>query len=339
MTTPEPSGAGDPFGGGPFGPGSLADLMRNLARYFTSQGPVNWEMARQMAVWTATSGQAEPNPDPVSRVRLETLMRVAELQVADATGLDVAPGGALSVTTVNRTDWAMRTLDDWKHFLEKLAVKMAPSLPGDGSPPGDLPFPGPTDSSWSLPGGPGVGAGDAGGDPFARMFSQLPQVIGPLMFGLQVGSMVGQLATRAMGQYDIPVPRPVSDSLLIVSATVDSFASDWSLDPDDVRMWICLREAAHHAVLGRPHVRTRLEEMIDSYIDAFEPDAGFLEARLGGLDPTDMASLQDVFANPETLLGEMQNDEQRRIQILLETLLSAVVGATSITSWTRSEGG
>jgi putative hydrolase len=287
--------------------------MRSLARFFTTQGPLNWEIARQMAVWAATGGEPEANPDPVSRVRLEALVRVAELQVGGATGLDVAPGGALGITAVNRTDWAIRTLDDWKPYLEKLAVKMAPALSGPEAADHD---------ALAHP----AGGGESSADPMSRLFAQLPQVIGPFMFGLQAGSMVGQLASRAMGQYDLPMPRPAGNALLVVSATVDSFASDWSLDPDDVRMWICLREAAHHAVLGRPHVRARLEALIDSYIDAFAPDPRSLESRLSGVDPMDMASLQEAFGDPETLLGEIQNDEQRRIQVPLTTLLSIVEG-------------
>jgi putative hydrolase len=340
LSTPEPSGPGD-AGGGPFGPGSLADIMRNLARYLSAQGPLNWEIARQMAVWAATGGATDPNPDPVSRVRLESLVWVAELQVAEATGLDVAPGRSLTLATVNRTEWALQTLDDWKPILERLALKMSPALPGAAGasgPSAETPGVGGT-AGQELPGGPdlfggqaligGLGAADLGGsasDPMARLFSQLPQMIGPFMFGLQAGSMVGQLAARAMGRYDLPMPRPADNSLVVVSSNVDSFASDWSLDPDDVRMWICLREATHHAVLARPHVRARLESLIDAYVDAFEVDAGSFEARLAGVDPMDMASLQEAFADPEALVGEMQSDAQREIQVPLKTLLSAMEG-------------
>jgi hypothetical protein len=66
-----------PFGGG----GPLEDLLRNLARLLTSQGSVNWEIARQLAQWTASDGEAEANPDPLARVRLEELLRVADLHV------------------------------------------------------------------------------------------------------------------------------------------------------------------------------------------------------------------------------------------------------------------
>jgi putative hydrolase len=302
------------FGGGPFGGGPLGDLMRNLARLFTTQGPLNWEIARQMAQWTATGGEPEPNPDPSSRVRLEELIRVAELHVSEATGLSVAATGLLTVRAVTPSEWALLTLDAWKPLLEKLATKMSSSLPAPGSEAaGD-----PDDLTAA-----GLG-GDA--DPMAKLFGNLPQVLGPFLFGLQSGSMVGQLASRAMGQYDLPMPRPASDELLMVTSTIDRFASDWSLEPDEVRLWICLREATNHAVIGRPHVRERLEGLIQEYVDAFDPSPDAFESRISGIDPTDMAALQQAFGDPESLLGELQNDAQRRIQVPLQALLAAIAG-------------
>jgi putative hydrolase len=292
--------------------------MRNLARYFTTQGPLNWEIARQMAQWTATGGESEQNPDPLSRVRLEQLIRVAEMHIAEATGLQVSSGGVLGARVVTASEWALLTLDAWRPFLEKLASRMAGTIhTGEGS--GGL-----FSFGWlgSTPGEAGANAED----PMSRLFESLPNVLGPFLFGLQAGSMVGQLANRAMGQYDLPMPRPASDELLLISSTIDRFASDWSLDRDDVSMWICLREATNHAVLGRPHVRQRLDELITAYVEAFEPNPRALEERLGSVDPTDMAALQEAFGNPETLIGEMQNDAQRRIQASLQALLAAVVG-------------
>jgi putative hydrolase len=305
--------------------------MRNLARLLTSQGPINWEIARQMAQWAATGGEAERNPDPVARVRIEELLRVAELHVGEATGLPVSSGGLLTAGAVTPRDWALRTLEDWKPLLERLASTMSESLPsgsdGTGGAGGDPGAGGPRGL-----GGPaglgGLGGSGGGGafDPMAQLFGNLPQVLGPFLFGMQAGSMVGQLAARAMGQYDPPMPRPVRDELMLVPAAIDGFASDWSLAPDDVRLWVCLRESTYNAVLGRPHVRSRLNRLIDDYVGAFQPNPRAMEDRLGSFDPSDLASLQEAFGDPETLLGELQNDEQRRLQVPLRALLVAVVG-------------
>jgi putative hydrolase len=337
MSSIDPFGGGSPSGGGPF-----EDLMRNLARLLTSQGPVNWEIARQMAQWAATGGEPESNVEPLARVRLEELLRVAELHVAEATGLPVSSGGLLTARAVTPREWALRTLEDWKPLLEKLASTMTATLPGatgqeeagEGGAGGSVFGFGPGVGEPGFPAGSGGaggsgtgGSGGAGGfDPMAQLFSNLPQVLGPFLFGMQAGSMVGQLAYRAFGQYDLPMPRPPRDELMMVPGAIDAFASDWSLSADDARLWICLRETTHHAVLGRPHVRARLDQLIGDYVGAFHPNPNALEERLGEFDPTDATSLQAAFGDPETLLGELQNDEQRRLQVPLRALLSAVVG-------------
>src|ERR1700737_2928146 len=116
---------------GPFGAGGpLEDLLRNLARLLTSQGPVNWEIARQLAQWTASEGEPEDNPDPIARVRLEELLRVADLHVTDTTGLATpAPGGILTARAVTRSEWALKTLEAWQPLLERLASSLSRTSP------------------------------------------------------------------------------------------------------------------------------------------------------------------------------------------------------------------
>ena len=86
----------------------------------------------------------------------------------------------------------------------------------------------------------------------AQLFGNLPQVLGPFLFGMQAGSMVGQLVSGPWASTTCPCPVPAADELMLVSATIDAFAADWSLAADDVRLWVCLREATYNAVLGRP---------------------------------------------------------------------------------------
>jgi putative hydrolase len=275
--------------------------MRNLAQLLTNQGPLNWEVARQIAAWTATGGEEEPNPDPLARVRIEELLRVAELHVADTTGLSVSSAGVLTARCTTRQDWALRSLEAWRPLLEALATSM-----------GRLP-PSP-DTTQDAP------------DPMGQLLGNLPQVLGPLLFGLQSGSMVGQLASRAMGEYDLPMPRPPADELVLIPASIDTFASEWSLPVDDVRLWVCVRDATVHAVLARPHVRERLDQLIRAYVDAFSPDTDSLEQRMSALDPSDPQALQSMFGDPSALLGDLQSDEQRRLQVPLRAMLAALSG-------------
>jgi putative hydrolase len=138
--------------------------------------------------------------------------------------------------------------------------------------------------------------------------------------------MVGQLATRAMGQFDPLMPRPYRTEIAVVTSTVERFATEWSLPDDDVRMWLCLNETLHRAVFGRQFVRDRLSGLVESYVGAFSAKTDPIEARLAGVDISDMASMQEAFGDPSTLLAEMQNDVQRAIQVQLRALVCAITG-------------
>ena len=290
MSSSGPEG-GNPFEGLP--------MFGDLARMFSRQGPVNWDVARQTAMWLATDGQAEPNVDPLERIRLEELVRVADLHVSSATGLDTSiAGGILSILPVTRGDWALHSLEAYRPFLERLATSLSTSADG----------------------------AEEVEDATTQLLGDLGKLLGPVLLGMQSGFMLGHLARRALGQYGLPLPRLPADQLLVVPANLDAFGEQWSLVPDDLRLWVCLHEVTHHAVLGRPHVRARLEALINEYVSRFEVDPAALEASLGDLDPTDAAGLQAVLGNPETLLGAARSAGQQETLGRIETLTAVIEG-------------
>jgi putative hydrolase len=290
MSSSGPEG-GNPFEGIP--------MFADLARLFSGKGPVNWEVGRQLAVMVSTDGRPEANVDPLERIRLEELVRVADLHVAEATGLSTSiAGGVLTVQPVSRGDWALHSVEAYRPFLERLATSLTS----------------------------GSSEGTASADPATQLLGDLGKVLGPVLLGVQSGYMVGQLAKRALGQYDVPLPRFPGDQLLVVPVNLDAFASEWSVGGDDLRLWVCFTEVIHHAVLGRPHVRARLEALINDFVSGFEVDFDALEASLGNIDPTDPSRLQDIMGNPETLLGSLQTPAQREVMSRIETLVATVEG-------------
>lgn len=294
---------GDVSGSGPFGGGAgnpFEGLFGELAKLLSSQGAVNFEVARQLSQWLATEGQPEPNPDPVERIRYEELVRVADLHVAEATGVSTSViGRPVTVNPVGRSEWALRTLEAYRPLFEGLAEGLAAAEQADE----------PADADVDSP-----------------LMGGVTEVIGPLLLGIQAGSMVGHLSRRALGEYELPVPRPVSDELVIVPINVTEFVTDWSLSHDDVRLWLCLSEITHHAVLGRPHVRARLDQLLRSYVTGFRPDPHAFQDKLGALDPTDPSSFQAVLGEPGELLGAMETPEQRLVLARIEALVAALEG-------------
>jgi putative hydrolase len=112
---------------------------------------------------------------------------------------------------------------------------------------------------------------------------------------------------------------------------LDAFGNEWSLPADDLRLWICLHEIAHHTVLAVPHVRERLDLLLTRYTTSFRTDPRALEEHLGEVDlsggPESVtARIQQVLGEPGALLGAIQSDEQRALLPQLESLVAVVVG-------------
>ncbi|MHB8669335.1 MAG: zinc-dependent metalloprotease [Acidimicrobiales bacterium] len=296
MATNDPPEGPTPEGFG----GILGDLMRALGQ-LGQQGPLSWDVARQLAVSVATDGEAEANVDPIERMKLEELGRIAELHVSDATGLTTSHTGHLvRITPVTRSEWATRSLDAHRPALERLARAM-----GD-------------------PGG-AVAEGTTG-DPLSSALANISQLMGPMMLGATAGSMVGHRARQALGQHDLPLPWPPSDEVLVVSANVARLARDWSLPEDDVALWVCLRELTHHAVLGRPHVRDRMDSLLGTYVDGFRFDAAAFGGDIEGLDLSDPQAIQSLLGDPKLLTQSLSTPQQEEPRARLAALGAAVTG-------------
>jgi putative hydrolase len=295
-------------------------------------GQPGGDPARQIAMAIASEGTSEPNVDPVVRMEYESLLRVAELQVAACTGLSVARTGTLSVRPVTRTVWASTSVDAYRPYLSKM-TQLPTDLTSDLGPDATLEI----DGERFDPDDPRT-------QQTLGWLSGLMAAMAPMMAGMTTGTMVGRLALRSLGTYDLPIPRPTSgpdaDTLLVVAPNVEAFSNDWSLPADDLRLWVCLHETAHHAVLGVPHVRDAIGDLLAQHAGAFRNDPSELGDRLGldlgldldpaaALDPTTgpelLARLQDAL-DPDAVLGAVRSPEQEALLPRLEALVAVVIG-------------
>ena len=287
-----PAGSGDnPFANLP--------MFGEFAKMLANQGPLNWDAARQFAALAAANGASEPNVDPAVRIQLADLARILEMHVRDLTGLDTA---FPEITPVARGVWAQRTLEAYRPLFTELAVSL-----GKRPDAGD----------------------DADADPMAAMMSGLTQMMAPSLMGMAVGSMVGRMAARTFGQYDLPIPRN-DTTLLVVPANIDQFATDWSLPVDEMRLWVLAQELTGHTLFSIGSLRDQLAGMVRQYVGAFRPDPSAVADRLSSLelssagDPTQ--AMQQLFSDPAVLLGAVQSPEQLAQQPRLDAAVAAVVG-------------
>ena len=314
MAPPDTGNSGNPF------QSLLGDLMNMLG----TNAPDQWEMTRSFALNVATGGEAEPNVEPIHRIRLEQLSRVAELNVIEATGMPVSPDGRrLTCIPVGRGDWTVRALESWRPILSAM-------VPARGTTP-----PAPPDPDQLSP-DPFEGDDPMGG--IGSLLGQWATAIGPMFFGLQVGSVVGHLSQRALGQYPLAVPWAPSDELLLVTSNIASFAEDWSLPEEEALVWVCARELASNSVLTRPAIRGRMEELLLALAESSATAQQDLAGRFGtlggpggpggleGAGGMDLESLQGMFDDPEALLGGLLTPDSRRSSDQL-TAVAVVIDA------------
>jgi putative hydrolase len=286
--------------------GLLGDLMKVIG-----SGPGagdNWfEAARTLAFGVATDGGQDENPDPLVRIAFEELARVAELHVADATGITAtaAPTGGVSFDAVGPGQWSFRVLEAYRPTLKSMV---------EAQQQGAAAVPTAMDLAELDPDGTSGMAG---------LLSQFALTLGPVFLGMQFGSAAGHLARRAFGQYALPLPWPESSTLLLVPGNVARFADDWSLPLQEVQLWVCLRELTMHAVLTRPGVRSSLTTLLgDAAAHAATAQRSIVE-RLGeGIG--EGTSLEDALGDPEALLSDLISPEQRSISSALTAQTTAI---------------
>ena len=290
----------------PFGipPGDVwndVPLFREIQRVLmSSSGPVNWELARQVGIASASWGTEDPAPGEGDRRGFEEAVRVAELQVAGFTGLE-APSDIPKVEAVRRGQWVQANIEGLRAVLEPAAAKIGDAI--------------------------AAAQQDAIPEPSQAGVAQVLGQLSPLLLGAQVGTVLGTLAQQVLGQYDIAVPRPDgSGALLFVVPNIARFEKEWSLDPTDFRTWIAIHEVTHRFEFARPWALTRFRELIDDFTSTLTLDVGELQQRLASLDPSNPESMQEMLAGEDSMFGAVMDDEQRLKLRRVQAFMTAAEG-------------
>ena len=274
-----------PVGPSPEDAGADAPLLREIQRVLlSSTGPVNWELARQIGIASASWGGEDPAPTDDDRRTFEEAVRLAELKVQAFTGLE-PPHDLPRVDPVRRGQWVQANIDGLKAVVEPAASKFAEAV--------------------ERAQGEAVLAETAG---FAQ---QMVRQLSPLLLGAQVGSVLGYLAQHVLGQYDIALPRSDTPALLFVVPNIAAFERDWSLPPTDFRTWVALHEVTHRFEFARPWALGRFRSLLEDFLSTVELDITGLQTRLESLDMSDPQAMQDMLQGEEGLFGAVLDQEQR----------------------------
>ena len=290
-----------PFGVPPGDVWNEVPLFREIQRVLmSSSGPVNWELARQVGIASASWGTEDPAPSEEDRRGFDEAVRVAELQVAGLTGLE-APSDIPRVEAVRRGQWVQANIEGLRALLEPAAAKIGDAIAASQR--------------------------DAVPEQAQAGVAQMLGQVSPLLLGAQVGTVLGTLAQQVLGQYDIAVPRPDgAGALLFVVPNIARFEEEWSLDPIDFRTWIAIHEVTHRLEFARPWALARFRELIDDFTSTLTLDVEELQQRLASLDPSNPEGMQEMLAGQDSLFGAVMDDEQRLKLRRIQAFMTASEG-------------
>lgn len=261
-----------------------------------SGGPVNWDLARQIAV--STLGGAQQPVTPPERAAVADALRLADLWLDDVTDL---PSGVHSIEAWTRLEWIEKTLPVWSSLCDPVAARVTAAMT-DAVPAEQL---------------QALGQGN----PLAGMLNQ----VGGLMFGAQVGQGLGGLAQEVVSATDVGIPLGPGGVAALVPQNVAQFGEGLERPDDEVRLYLALREAAHQRLFGSvPWLRERLLHTVESYARGISVDLSSIERAMSEVDPTNPQSLQEALAGG--LFDPQQTPEQQAALRRLETLLALVEG-------------
>jgi putative hydrolase len=276
--------------------GQLGAIFQQLGRALSSSetGPVNWELARDMARQTV-SARGDESVSESDRRAVAAAMQLAEHWLDAVT---VIPAGAKTARAWSRAEWVEQTMPAWRELVEPVATRVAGSM--DQMVPTEM----------RQMAGPLLG---------------VIERIGGAMFGGQVGQAIGELATEVVGSTDIGLPLGPAGAAALLPANVATFGEGLGVPDDQVRLYLALREATHHRLFAHvPWLRAHLLGAVEAYSRGIRVDTSRLEEAVGRLDPSDPAAMQ------EALSGGMfeieQTPEQEAALARLETMLALVEG-------------
>ncbi len=333
-STPDvPGGAGGGAGRGPGGPGGppgpmgplgplgdpqqFADALRQFADLMSWQGgPVNWDLAKNVARQTVAA-KGDPSVLEIDRRKTVEAIRTADLWLEDATTL---PTGIRIVQAWSRSEWVEATLPVWSKLCDPIAARAVDAMGGMlAEDPEELAEELPPEMRSAMSAFTG-GLGALGG------LGQMMRRIGGMMVGGQTGAAVGALAEEVVSSTDVGLPLGPAGTAALLPAGVTAFGQGLSVDDDEVRLFLAMREAAHHRLFAHvPWLRARLLGAVEDYARGITVDTNALREAMPQIDPANPEALNEALTGAALFQPE-DTEQQKAALARLETVLALVEG-------------
>jgi putative hydrolase len=288
------------FGGSGMDPADLGAAFQRLGQMLSYDGgPVNWDMARDIARQTVAQGTPDGVKDTsvsaTDRSWVTEVMRLADLWLDGVTSL---PSGVGTAVAWSRAEWVEATLPAWKELVDPVAERVGAAMGGV------LP------EEMQAMAGPLLG---------------VMRTMGGAMFGTQIGQALGTLAGEVVGATDVGLPLAPKGKAALLPVNVAALGAGLGVPQEEVRLYLALREAAHQRLFAHvPWLRAHLFGAVEGYARGISVDTSKLEEAVGNLDPSNPEALQDALQ--QGMLQPEDTPQQKAALARLETALALVEG-------------
>jgi putative hydrolase len=283
--------------GGSFDVSQLGQMLSQLGQMLSqssgSAGPVNYELAKQIAMQQLLNTGGLAGGEQAGAV--SDAVHLAEMWLDPATTL---PAGATKAEAWSARDWVERTLPTWQRLCDPVARQMS--------------------GAWvqALPAEAQQAAG-----PLLSMVGQM----GGMAFGSQLGGALAQLGSEVLTSTDVGLPLGPVGTAALLPANIEKLTEGLDRPAHEVMVFLAVREAAHQRLFSHvPWLRQQLLSAVEEYAHGIKVDTSSLEQLATQVDPMNPESIQQVMASG--LLEPKTTPEQQAALARLETLLALVEG-------------
>jgi putative hydrolase len=270
----------------------LSQLGQMLSQAGSSSGPVNYDLAKQIAM------QRLAETEPAGAESPEAVADAARLAELWLDAVTILPAGATSTKSWTAKDWVEKTLPTWQRLCDPVARRMS--------------------GAWveALP----AEAKDAAG-PLLSMVGQM----GGMAFGSQLGNALAQLGAEVLTSTDIGLPLGPEATGALLPANISKFSEGLERPASEVVVFLAAREAAHQRLFAHvPWLRQRLLATVEEFASGITVDTSALEQLAGQIDPANPQSIEQAMQSG--MLEPQTTPEQQVALARLETLLALVEG-------------
>lgn len=267
---------------------------RRMAEKSTTPGLIDWDRVRKVATAMNQESALTAGQRATLDAEYRALVERTIPMVAEYTG-DTLPYPMDQIYAFDRVDWINANIESFKIMFEPIERLNL------------------TDN-----------------DKVPQSISALWSGINQTVISAEMGFLLGYLARRVLGQYDLALlgrePLETSGKLYFVHPNIRNLERNLRLPPDQFRLWLALHETTHAFEFeAHPWLRDYMNGMLEEYFTFLSKDVEYLKR---GLEAVRMFwdRARDNSGETSSWIEMVMNAEQRRLFNQMQAMMSVVEG-------------